>query len=113
MPLITNPFLVFAVLAINVSICEWLGRKKYFNHLGTALLVIILTAVFANIKLIPSAGGSSAYNGIFTYVAPLAIFYLLLNVNLASVRKAGVPMIVMFIIGSLGMEANDWVWKQM
>jgi uncharacterized membrane protein len=42
------------------------------------------------------------YDGIFAYIAPLAIFWLLLPVNLRDVLKAGRPMIVLFLLGSLG-----------
>ena len=69
---------------------------------GPALLVIIFTAVIANFNLIPSASNSiNLYDIIFKYVAPISIFYLLLNINISSIKKAGLPMIGLFILGSL------------
>ncbi len=53
------------------------------------------------------------YTGIFRYLAPLSIFYLLLDVNLASIRRAGAPMLLLFALGSvgtvLGVLAGMWL----
>ncbi|MEL6917595.1 MAG: DUF819 family protein, partial [Bacteroidota bacterium] len=49
------------------------------------------------------------YNGIFTYVAPISIFYLLLNVNLTSIKQAGLPMIGLFLMGSLATTAGIFI----
>lgn len=70
--------------------------------MGAALLVIVFTAIVANLKLIPSASNSiPLYDAIFSYLAPISIFFLLLGANLRSIKKAGVPMIGLFLIGSL------------
>lgn len=99
----TNPVLTLAILFFNIAICEYLVRKTALKHLGTALLVILVTAIEANLFLIPSASNPSVvYDIIFTYVAPISIFYLLLEVNFASIKKAGLPILLMFFIGSFG-----------
>ena len=60
-------------------------------------------AVVANLGLIPSASNSiPLYDGIFKYIAPLSLFYLLLEVNLGALKKAGLPMLMMFLLGTLG-----------
>ncbi len=69
--------------------------------MGTAFLVIILTAIEANIGLVPTSE-TPLYNGIFSYIAPFSLFILLLNVNLNDLRRAGLPMLTMFLIGSMG-----------
>jgi len=98
-----NPVLTLAILFFNIAICEYLVRKTVLKHLGTALLVILVTAIEANLFLIPSASNPSVvYDVIFAYVAPISIFYLLLEVNFASIKKAGLPILIMFLIGSLG-----------
>ncbi|WP_238474592.1 DUF819 domain-containing protein [Maribacter algarum] len=102
MTFIENPVYVLAVLCLMVILARYAGKTKLGGKLGAALLVILFTAALANLKLIPSASNSiPLYNGIFTYLAPISIFYLLLNVNLQSIKKAGAPMIVLFLIGSL------------
>jgi uncharacterized membrane protein len=64
--------------------------------------VIILAATLANLHIIPSSQNAPPlYNQIFKYVAPIAIFFLLLDVKLKDLRYAGVPMMTMFLIGSI------------
>ncbi len=99
----SHPLFILTVLCINVVVCEWLATKPYFRHLGTALMVIILTAITANAGLIPSSSTPTIiYDGIFAYVAPISIFFLMLSVNLKSIRQAGPAMIGMFLVGALG-----------
>ncbi|MEM6377371.1 MAG: DUF819 family protein [Bacteroidota bacterium] len=101
-----NNLFVFTILCLLVVLCEWLVRKTWMKYLGTALLVILLTAILANIGIIPA--GSSVekpvviYEGIFKYLAPISIFWLLLGVNLRDILKAGGPIIALFLLGSLG-----------
>ena len=97
----TNPIFILTILFLNVVIAEWLNGIKFFNHLGTGLLVIIITAIVANLGVIPaSAPATPVYENIFAYVAPISIFLMLLNINLKSLKKAGKPMLIMFLIGS-------------
>ena len=94
---------MLAVLCFNIVVCEWLAQRTPARHLGTALLVILLTALEANLFLIPSASANfPLYEAIFAYVAPIGIFYLLLEVNLRDLKAAGLPMLAMFGIGALG-----------
>lgn len=86
---------------------EILSKRAVFKYFGTALLVIIAGALLANLGIIPSASNSiPLYSGIFTYLAPLSIFYLLLEVNLKSLKKAGFPMLSMFFLGALGTSCG-------
>ena len=102
MDLINNPIYVLATLCFMVILAVYTGKTKYGKQFGAALLVIIFSAILANFKIIPSASNSiPLYHGIFKYVAPISIFYLLLNVNLTSIKRAGLPMIGLFLIGSL------------
>jgi uncharacterized membrane protein len=97
-----NPVYVLGVLCLMVLASIYAGKTRFGKKVGPALLVILFTAVLANTGLIPSASNSiPLYDGIFTYIAPISIFYLLLGVNLQSIKKAGAPMIILFLIGSL------------
>ena len=105
--MIEEPFFLMGVLALNVAVSEWLARHTPLRHLGSALLVIVLTAVAANLGVIPTYSDEQpVYTGVFTYLAPLAIFWLLLQVNLGGLLRAGLPMIVLFLVGSLGTVAG-------
>ncbi|MAB79814.1 MAG: hypothetical protein CMJ89_10725 [Planctomycetes bacterium] len=98
-----DPLYVLGVLGLLVALSEWLARHTWLRHLGSALLVIVLTAISANLGLVPTYGtGHPIYDGIFAHVAPLAIFFLLLRVNLADLKRAGAPLVLLFLLGSLG-----------
>jgi len=102
-----EPLFVLSVLALNVVASELLARHTPLRHLGTALLVIVTTAVCANTGLIPTAtGGVAVYDAIFDPVAYLATFLLLLQVNLRDLRRAGGRMIALFLLGALGSVAG-------
>ena len=113
MSFVSNPIYVLGMLSFMVILSIYAGNTKLGKQLGAALLVILFTAVIANLKLIPSASNSiDLYHVIFKYVAPISIFYLLLNINLSSIKRAGLPMISLFVIGSLATTAGillSWV----
>ena len=58
MPFISNPIYVLGMLTFMVVLSVYAGRTKLGKQLGTALIVILFTAVIANLKLIPSASNS-------------------------------------------------------
>ena len=101
---------ILAILCLLVAISEWLVANTAFKHFGTALLVILLTAIVANIGILPAGSPPEnpvpVYDGIFGYVAPLAIFLLLLQVNLRDILKAGKPLIALFMLGAIGTAAG-------
>lgn len=103
---ITNPAYQITVLCLLVVLSEWLVRRSFMRHFGTALLVILLTAVVANIGLLPAGSSEEqpapVYEGIFAYLAPLSIFWLLLRVNLRDILRAGLPMLLLFLLGTAG-----------
>ena len=103
MNFITNPIYVLSVLCLMVILSVYVGKSKIGKQLGgAALLVILFTAVIANFNLIPAASNSiELYDIIFKYIAPISIFYLLLKVNITSIKNAGLPMVGLFVIGSL------------
>ena len=110
----TNPVTIIAILLFVVVAAEWLSDKAYFRHAGTGLLVIIFGAILSNAGIIPdSSPATPVYGAVFSYIAPLSIFLILLSVNLVSVKKAGKPMLIMFLIGSLatviGAVVAMWV----
>jgi uncharacterized membrane protein len=99
----SNPLFILSVLALLVAGSEWAARRTWLRHLGSALLVIVATAVAANLGLIPTYSDEIAvYSGVFRYVAPLSIFLLLLQVDLRSILRAGLPMLGMFVLGAAG-----------
>jgi uncharacterized membrane protein len=108
-----DPLYILAVLCLLIVVSEWLVRRTFLRHVGTALLVILVTAVLANLGLLPTASTEESpvpvYDGIFGVVAYVAIFWLLLRVNLGELRKAGLPIIVLFLIGAAGTMLGAWI----
>lgn len=103
MPFLQDPLAILAVLMCNIIVAGQLAKRPYFRALGTSLLVIIITAITANLGLIPaSTNAPPLYDGIFTYLAPISIFFLLLTVNLKGLKRAGSPMVINFLIGAVG-----------
>jgi len=99
----TDPLILLGIMALLVVISEWLVAHTSLRHLGTALLVIVLAALVANLGIIPAASSAPPlYDGIFAFLAPVAIFFLLLEVNLRDLKRAGLPMVFTFCLGALG-----------
>lgn len=98
-----NSLYILTLLCANVVLAEWLAKYPFFRPMGAALIVIITTAITANIGLIPSSSVPvPVYDGIFSYLAPLSIFFLMLKANLRNLRKAGGTMLSLFLLGSVG-----------
>jgi uncharacterized membrane protein len=101
-----DPLFILTVLSALVVLAEWLGRRGAGRHLGAAVIVILLGAVASNTGLIPAGSTADApvpvYDIIFSVVAPIAIFWLLLPVNLRDVLRAGLPLVLLFLLGSAG-----------
>src|SRR3712207_6421820 len=110
MSLVMQPLYALTVLLLLVAFSEWVCRKRAFRQIGSALVVILSAAALANVGLLPSASNAPPlYDGIFGYVAPLAIFFLLLDVRLADLRVAGLPMVLLFLLGCAGTMAGSLV----
>ncbi len=99
----SNPIYVLTMLSLMVILSVYVGKTRIGKQIGgAALLVILFTAFIANFKFIPSASNSiELYDIIFKYIAPISIFYLLLNVNITSIKRAGLPMVGLFVLGSI------------
>jgi len=100
--MLSSPLYLAAALAAIVLAAELLVAHTRLRILGAALLVILLGAVASNLGAIPTAASTPLYDGVFTYLAPLSIFWLLLGVNLRHVLRAGAPMLACFALGSAG-----------
>jgi len=95
---------ILAVLLAVVAAADWLGRKPGGRVLGGALLVIVLAAILANVGVIPLASANvPVYNQLLGTLAPISIFWLLLDAKLGSLKQAGGPMLGLFAIAAVGI----------
>jgi uncharacterized membrane protein len=73
----------------------------------------MVAALFANTGIIPPASdGVPLYDVLLGVAAPVSIFLLLLNVRLDSLRKVGVPMLLLFLLAAaatvVGVLVAGW-----
>lgn len=116
-PMFTDSLSIAAALCGLVALSEWLVRRTPARHVGSALLVILLTALAANAGLLPAGSSPESpvpvYDGVFAVLAPLSILWLLLGVDLRAVLRAGPAVLGMFFVGSaatvVGVLAGMWV----
>ena len=99
--MISHPIYLLLTLSGVLFLADWVCRKPFFKTFGIALVVIVLGAVFTNVGMLPSQANPT-YDVIFEYVAPASLFLLLLDVNLVQLKKTGIPILVLFLLGSLG-----------
>src|SRR6056297_1974674 len=98
---------ILAILTASIAAAHWLGNKPGGRMVGGALLVIILVAVLANLGVVPLASENvPVYGQLLGTAAPVSIFLLLLNARLASLLRAGGPMLAMFAFAALGTIAG-------
>jgi uncharacterized membrane protein len=105
--MLTNSVAILCVLSFNIYLAFQLERIPQLKALSASLIVIILGTLEANFGLIPtSSSAPPLYDGIFAYVAPLLIVFLMLGIQLKSLKKAGFPMIFNFFLGAFGIMAG-------
>lgn len=110
MNFIFNPLYTLAVLCLLIYIGMRLGKTRRGKSFGAALIIIVLGAIAANLGIIPTASNStSLYDGIFKYIAPFSIFLLTLDANLSKLKDAGLPMLILFVIGTLGTAIGVYI----
>lgn len=96
-----NPIYLITCLVFILYLSYRFSQREPFRSFGLALLAILFGALFSNLGVIPSTPNAT-YDTIFEVIAPAALFLLLLDANLAQVRKTGVPLLVLFLAGSIG-----------
>lgn len=95
--------LVLAMLCGAVALAQWLAQRTWLRHAGAALVVIVIVAIAGNVGLMPTGSSDPVYAVILGRVAPLAIFWLLLRVELRRVLSAGPTLLVLFLLGATGV----------
>ena len=99
----TDSIYLLAVLCAVAAVADWLGRLPAGRWLGGAIISLLLGIVLANVGLIPTVSNAPPlYAYLITVGAPVAVFLLLLDVRLQALKRAGLPMLVAFGIGSIG-----------
>ncbi len=99
--MLNHPIYILTVLSLNVFLSEWLVRHSFCRHFGTALLVIVLTAVAANLGVIPAVARlrGSRLLGMFAayfFLATIGAFCDL--AALRNIRELGTTLLVLVTV---------------
>ena len=99
--MIADPLAVLAALAVVVWVSIVLEeRYRPFRSLGAALVSILLAMLLSNTGVL--AGSSPTYEFLMGTGVSVAIAFILLGVDLDSIREAGPRMLAAFAIGAAG-----------
>ncbi|MCT1905428.1 DUF819 domain-containing protein [Oceanobacillus sojae] len=83
--LFSNTASLLAIMAITVALGFYLQRFKGFKLLGPALIVIIISVILANLKIVPFE--ADVYGVVAEYAIPLSISMMLLSVDIKEMLK--------------------------
>lgn len=99
--MIQNSLALLCIISILVFLSLWLEKRWHvFAKIGSTLLVIIFASLCSNFGIIPTS--SALYDAVFHYIVPLAVVFLLINLNFAHIRVAGKQTLLAFTLGCLG-----------
>jgi uncharacterized membrane protein len=101
----TEPMSVFAFLATLVAVIFWLSGvkkfEKFFEYLPPVIFVYFVPMICTTLGITPAA--SPAYAFTTRYFLPLALFLLMISIDLKSVAKLGPVALFMVTAGTLGI----------
>jgi len=101
----TDPMSVFAFLATLVAAIFWVSGvkrfEKFFEYVPPVIFVYFLPMFATTFGITPSA--SPAYDWTTRYLLPLALFLLMISIDLKSVAKLGPMALFMITAGTIGI----------
>jgi uncharacterized membrane protein len=101
----TDPMTVFAFLATIVAVIFWLSGvkkfEKFFEYLPPVIFVYFVPMICTTLGITPA--GSAAYDFTTRFFLPLALFLLMISIDLKSVAKLGPVALFMVTAGTLGI----------
>lgn len=93
-------FALWGILFAIAGFAFWADKTRWGRRIGGILIAIVIAMVLANLRIIPT--DAPAYGTVFTWFVPVAIPLLLMNANLKRIARVTGPMILTFLIASLG-----------
>ncbi len=103
--MIHHPLLLIVVLLLIETAVLYLANHKhfsrFFNMLPSVFWIYFLPMIASSAGLIDSHSG--IYSKITTYLLPMALFLLLMTVDIKAIVHLGPPALLMFFIGTLGI----------
>jgi uncharacterized membrane protein len=103
--LFTDPMSVFAFLATLVALIFWVSGvkkfEKFFEFVPPVIFVYFLPMLATTVGITPIA--SPTYDWTTRYFLPLALFLLMISIDLKSVAKLGPIALFMVTAGTIGI----------
>jgi uncharacterized membrane protein len=103
--LINDPMSVFAFLATLVAMIFWVSGvkkfEKFFEYVPPVIFVYFLPMIATTLGITPIA--SPTYDWTTRYFLPLALFLLMISIDLKSVAKLGPIALFMVTAGTIGI----------
>ena len=99
--MIQAPLAIVAVLFAVICFSLFMvNRFKWAERLSPILWILFVGALCSNTGLIPTS--APIYGQLIDVSVPFAVCVILLSVNLKDIRKAGAPMLVAFVLATIG-----------
>ncbi len=103
--ILTDPMSVFAFLGTLVAVIFWLSGvkrlEKFFEYLPPVIFCYFLPMFATTFGITPPS--SPAYEFTTRYFLPIALFLLMISIDLKGVAKLGPVALVMVSAGTLGI----------
>jgi uncharacterized membrane protein len=103
--LINDPMSVFAFLATLVAIIFWVSGvkkfEKFFEFIPPVIFVYFVPMICTTLGITPLA--SPTYDWTTRYFLPVALFLLMISIDLKSVAKLGPVALFMVTAGTVGI----------
>jgi uncharacterized membrane protein len=103
--LVTEPTAIAGILTAIIAALFWLSGvtrlKRLFDVLPVVLFAYFLPTIATALRIIPPQ--SPAYDWITRYMLTVALFLLMITVDLRSVVRLGPMALIMMLAGSLGI----------
>ena len=100
-----NNFAVLAALFAMIVAGVAAEKTTFGKRISGAMVVIILSVVLANLRVIPTT--SPVFAVIWVYLVPLAIALFLIRADLVSIVRNGGRVLIAFLFGALGAAAGS------
>lgn len=103
--MITEPTTLFALLAAVLALIFWMSTldpfKKFFEYLPPVIWAYFVPMFLTTFGLTPSS--SPVYDWMARYLLPIALFLLMITVDLPAMLKLGGTAILMMLAGTAGI----------
>ena len=97
-------FALWAILIALAAFGFWCERYAWGRRFSGVMMLIAAGILLSNLRIIPTA--APVYDATWNYLVPVAIPLLLFGADIRRIAREAGPMLVAFVIGSIGVVAG-------